>query len=417
MQPPDRSVNAGSRGVERLLYVVPFLNDAAVSRRLRMLQLGGVSEVLPVGFRRTAEPVRRIAGQEALDLGRTEDGRLARRVLSLAAAVHRTPRWGGSLGEVSVIMARSLEALVLARAFRRRFAPTAPLVYESLDIHRLLLGDRLIPAAMRRLEARAMAGCDLVVTSSPGFVREYFGRYHRALPPITILENKILVSELDAGTLEAPVAATAGPPAGPPWRIGWFGLLRCRRSLRLLADLCRQLPDILRVEIRGRPAVHLRHELPAVAAETPGMSFLGPYDRQSELAGIYEGVHFCWTPDFFEAGTNSDWLLPNRLYEAGAFGCVPLACAAVETGRWLAAHRAGVLLAEPLDRTLSRYLTTLTTETFEDARAAVLRIPFDDVVDGPVEAAAFVGSLAALVERRAGPSARPSELDRGRGVR
>lgn len=397
--------------VGRLLYVVPYLGDAAVARRIRMVQLGGVSAVRPVGFRRTAAAVPQIDGQETLDLGRTEDGRLARRVVSLAAAVRRTPRWGSAVGDVDVIMARSLEALVLARAFRRRFAPTAPLVYESLDIHRLVVGSGPVPTALRTLEARAMADCDLVVTSSPGFVREYFSRYHGSAPPIAILENKILSSELAGGTPDASVRGRTPPPA-PPWRIGWFGMLRCRRSLHALAELCRRLPGTVRVEIHGRPAVHLTEELPAVAAATQGMTFHGPYDRRSDLADIHAGVHFCWTLDYFEAGTNSDWLLPNRLYEAGAFGRVPLASRAVETGRWLTARGAGVLLDEPVEQSLPRYFGTLTDEAFDRARAAVLRIPIDDVVAGAAQSREFVHRLAALVGATEPRAARPSTAGR-----
>lgn len=388
--------------VGRLVYVVPYLNDAAVVRRVRMLRLGGVRAVRPVGFRRTTEPVQQIDGQASLDLGRTEDGRLARRVLSLAAAVARTPRWGTCVGDgTDVVMARSLEALVLARAFRRRFAPAAPLVYESLDIHRLLLGGGALPVALRRLESRAMRDCDLVVTSSPGFVREYFERHHQHdRPPIAVVENKVLASELDARTRESVRGDPVSPPAAPPWRIGWFGLLRCRRSLHLLAELCRRFPDTVRVEIHGRPAVHLTEELPAVADATAGMTFHGPYDRRTDLADLYAGVHFCWTPDFFESGANSDWLLPNRLYEAGAFGCVPLASRAVETGRWLAARGAGVLLDEPLEQTLPARIATFTREAFDDARAAVRRIPREDVLDGPEQAAELVRRLAGLLPAR-----------------
>jgi succinoglycan biosynthesis protein ExoL len=390
------SVGSGRAGVEdlRLLYVVPYLNDPAVRRRLRMLRIGGVRTVLPVGFRRTPEPIEEIDGEPVIDLGRTEDGRFAHRAFAIAAAARRVGQWGPRVGDVQVIMARSLEAVLLARAFRRRFAPSAPLVYESLDIHRFLLGPGVLQTGLRRLEARSMADCALLVTSSPGFVREYFTRYHEDLPPVALLENKLLATELTVD-LTGRGDAPATRPAGPPWRIGWFGLLRCERSLHMLADLCRRFPDLVRVELRGRAAITLGDQMTAVARATPGMTYHGPYDR-TDLLDIYSQVHFCWTPDFSESGANSDWLLPNRLYEAGPAGCVPIAVASVESGRWLATRGIGVLLEEPMPEALAEWVPSITTDSYAVARDAVLRVPLSDFVDDREQARAFVEHLADL---------------------
>ena len=132
-----------------VLYLVPYLTDPAVRRRLRMLRVGGAGPLAAVGFRRGGDPVPDIDGVPVLDLGRTQDGRLARRVVTLARARAELGRWGRRVDRPDVVLARSLEALVLARAYRDRFAPGAALVYEALDVLALLLGDRL-PARARR---------------------------------------------------------------------------------------------------------------------------------------------------------------------------------------------------------------------------------------------------------------------------
>lgn len=386
------------RGDGSLVYVVPFLNDPAVGRRLRMMEIGGIHRLSPVGFRRVAEPITTINDHAAIDLGRTEDARLASRMVSLAVAVQRVGRWGSGVGDVSVIMARTLESLVLADAFRRRFAPHAPLVYESLDIHHLLLGRGMVPSSLRRLEARLLRRCALLITSSPGYIREYFERFHDHLPSTMVLENKVLAAEIDADTLDrlrSDRGAIAVPPA-PPWVIGWFGQLRCSRSLELLAELCRQLPDRVRVEIRGRPIAALRAQVESTAAATPGMYFFGPYDRSSDLLEIHSRIHFAWILDFSEAGANGDWALANRLYESGPFGCVPIAFAPVEAGRWLAARGIGLRLDEPVGKSLLDWFTTLTPELFHQCRAAVLRVPLGDFVDEDADARSVAEQLQSL---------------------
>ncbi|MDO8323579.1 MAG: glycosyl transferase family 1, partial [Phenylobacterium sp.] len=62
----------------KLAYFVHDLNDPAVARRVRMLRAGGAEPVV-LGFYRGDAPPDMIAGAEAVDLGRTYDGRLGHR--------------------------------------------------------------------------------------------------------------------------------------------------------------------------------------------------------------------------------------------------------------------------------------------------------------------------------------------------
>ncbi|MFC7478307.1 glycosyl transferase family 1 [Dankookia sp. GCM10030260] len=370
----------------RLAYFVHDLGDPAVARRLDMLA-PRLAEAVVIGFHRGATPPATVAGWPAVPLGRTEDARLGRRILSVLRARLRLGAIGRHVRGATVVMSRQLETLALARAARARFAPGALLVQECLDVHRLLVGTAPKNLALRRLEGWLLRGCDLLLVSSPAFVREHLAPAHgAALPPVLLVENKVLAAEAFGQTPPPPAL-----PAGPPWRIGWYGVIRCRRSLLLLADLVRRLPGRVEVEIRGRPARNVIPDFDAVVAATPGLDFLGPYDRRHDLPAMYGGVHFTWAIDYYEAGANSDWLLPNRLYEGSLHGAVPIALARVETGRWLAAHRAGLLLAEPLETALPGYFATLDAAGHAAAAAAVAGIPRGDLVeDGAALAAALL---------------------------
>jgi succinoglycan biosynthesis protein ExoL len=103
---------------------------------------------------------------------------------------------------------------------------------------------------------------------------------------------------------------------------------------------------------------------------TPGLHYFGPYRYPDDLATIYGRVHFVWAIDFFEAGLNSAWLLPNRLYEGGYCRRVPIALASVETGRWLARHNLGFLLADNLEPAAEALLTGMTPVQYQAAFAA-----------------------------------------------
>ncbi len=307
-------------------YLAHDLADPAVARRVRMLRLGG-AEVALAGLLRGAIPPD-LAG--AMILGHSADARLARRALTVlqTLAVH-LPKLRKRFAGASAIVARNLEMLVVGQAVANGMTPRPRLVYECLDIHRLLIARGPAGGAIRALERRLARSVDLVLTSSPAFITRHLGQVFGER--ILLVENKVL------GQTPRPLRLMP-----PPFRIGWYGALRCERSFRMLADLSDNMGGRVKVSLRGRPSTAIFPDLPARLADHPHMSFGGPY-AASDLSALYGDVHFAWCIDFYEQGANSDWLLPNRLYECAAFGAVPIALAGVETGRFLS--RAGVGIA------------------------------------------------------------------------
>jgi succinoglycan biosynthesis protein ExoL len=351
-----------------LVYFVHDLNDPAVHRRMRMLHAGGAMVSL-IGFYR-GEPPAEVDGTVPLPLGRTGDARLLQRAMAVLGAALSIPRWRSVFASADAILARQLETLVLAAFARRLLMAKAPLVFECLDIHRLMGASGLAGRALRSIERGLLARCQGLVVSSPHFIRGHFAPVHRRLPEVTVVENKALTFEFDT-----PPRPTHDGPSGPPWRIGWFGMIRCARSLRMLADLAAACPGMVEIIIRGRVATSVLPHFDEVVAATPGLSFGGPYDRARDLPRLYGDVHFAWAIDFYEAGSNSDWLLPNRLYEAGLFGAVPIACRDVATGAWLADRAVGVLLDGDPAQSIVAFIRALDDAQYAALRSGLAAVP------------------------------------------
>jgi hypothetical protein len=349
----------------------------------------GCAEVKIAGFTRVAVPPTQIEGCEAVSLGLTRDGHLLERVGSVAMAALRLERLKDVLDGCQLVLARNLEMLLLASMARRRYAVHAALVFECLDIHRLLLRDAFPGRLLRAMESRLVKGVDLIMTSSPRFVSEYFKPRHLTAP-IRIIENKVLLP--DFGNVAPERSARRN---GPPWKIGWFGMLRCRRSFDILAAVARQCGGDLEVVIAGRPSAREFPDFEGLVARSPHVTFTGPY-RFDELPALYDSVHFCWAVDYFEKGLNSSWLLPNRIYESAFFGAVPIAAEGVETARWLADKHIGLTLSGDPEAALRAIVTAMTAEYYQALSSALKRVPATELADTVNTCRQLVEDLAKL---------------------
>jgi hypothetical protein len=371
----------------RIAYFVHDLTDPAVGRRIAMLRAGG-AEVVVFGFRRAQSAPAEVAGARAVDLGQTHDGRFGQRLWRTGLAALGVERWRGPLVRADVILARNLEMLAIAQAARINCRLDARLVYECLDIHRLMLGSGPKGQVLRFAERALMRRANLLLVSSPAFLTHYFqgvqGLGRDLELPSLLVENKVL-------GLEVRAPSRRRPPAGPPWRIAWLGAIRCQKSLDVLSELAGARPDLVEVRIVGRPARTEFRDFDGQVAASPGVSFSGPYTA-ADLPALYGDAHFAWAIDFMEAGLNSDWLLPNRLYEAGRHGVVPIALSGVETGRYLAARGFGLPLADLDD--LEGVLEGMTPTTYAALRAEVERRPAGAFAVGPTECRDLVRALA-----------------------
>lgn len=366
-------------------YVVHNLNDAAVERRCQMFERAN-AKVIVAGFCRDDALCEMMVARGALHLGQSHDANLiARAGNTLRQAVFHG-ELKARLAGCDVIVARNLEQLAIARTI----AGNRPLIYECLDIHRSLVGTGLMARAVQSVEAALLPRCDMLITSSPAFLRNHFD--HRPFSGTALLlENKLFLNEEPDGA--ATIARTG---ASGPLTIGWFGMLRCKRTLKFLSGLVQQSENRIEVLVAGKPSAA---ELPTLAqdiAAVPGMDFAGPY-QYSDLPELYARCDFAWSIDWFEEGLNSKWLLPNRLYEAIAFGAIPIALKSVEVGRWLERKSAGLLVDDAA--MAAETLLAITPERLAVLHGEIASIDCRDVICSTRECLDLAEAIAALIPR------------------
>lgn len=375
------------KGLNICLFVHD-VNDAAVHRRVAMLTASGAN-VTTLGFVR--DDVRRIPdGSKTVVLGRTHNGRFLHRIGAVLRQVMTVGKGGASAADADLIIARNLEMLLLAFLAAKREGKRTPVVYECLDIHRLMLGGGPVARLLRVLERRLAASCAGIITSSPAYIEQYFHNIAGIDLPVVLIENRVFGL--------APLSASRPPADTPPWVIAWNGAIRCAKSLAILNEVTLQAQGSIRVVIHGRVSYDQIPDFDRMVAANPWIDFRGAYRYPDDLDAIYDQVHFNWTIDMFWEGQNSTWALANRIYEGGRAGVVPIAQRSVETGHFYERLGLGVLLDDLTPSRVEHIIMSIRAEDYAALRRAAAAVPLDVWTMGETECRQLSAQLHALIK-------------------
>jgi succinoglycan biosynthesis protein ExoL len=350
-------------------------NEPTVIKRMSAFAAAGARVVAFTFTRdRGAEPASRF---ENVHLGFTRDRNYLRRLPGLIWGLLVALGKVRTLRRANVIYARNIDMALIAVFAKLLSGSRAILAYEVLDIQRVFFGDRPINKFVRSAERLILAASNMLIVSSPDFMDNYFKARQKYSGPWRLLENKVAAGQW----LFEAIAVNL--PSAPPWVIGWFGRLRCRKSLEILCRIADRLGDKVFIDIRGLPSAE---DLPTAVIEgtvasRPNMLYGGAYSNPEDLARIYGAVHFSWCMDFLDARTNSDWLLPNRIYEGGLFAVPALARAGTATARKVEADGLGFSFEEPLGDSVGAFLRQLQFAEYVDVRERIRNLRRSKFVD------------------------------------
>lgn len=347
--------------------------DGAIRRRVRAMKNDGL-HVTGYMMRRRENITPE---WENFDLGLTRDRAIFSRLKSIYLGA-RTAANNPRLDQADLIYARNLDMLIAAYLAKRFRHLSTPVIYECLDINRLMIREDVVGKSLRWIEGRLLKRSVGLVTSSPGFLKSYFERHHSGRYTAYLVENR-LAAGFDYGV--RPQAPKARAPE--KLRLGWVGMLRCQRSLDLLCELADAFPDKLEIRLHGIVGRTEIADFEAEVDKRANMIFFGRYKSPEDLLAIYENIDVVWAGDFMDAGYNSVWLLPNRIYEGGYFGVPAIAPSGTETATWIEQRSAGFTLDEPLNLTLRSLITDLldTNDAIEKASESSLALKNEAFVE------------------------------------
>lgn len=387
-----------SQSVANIAFFCFDISEASQIRRIESLRSLG-HEVASYSFRRRNMNEDFRPAWQNIHLGRTENRNFPARLARMATGLVRTLCNPEALARSNVWFARNLDLLVIAAAARLLMGRRdVALVYECLDIHGLMTGKGPASALVRWVERRLLRNVSLLVISSPGFAREYFQPVQGHQGPTALIENKLWLGDAFLPRPKAPRAP------GDPLVLGWVGSLRCPDSLSLLAETARNLGDHIRIECHGNVHLHAVPDFFEVVAARSNITYGGPYLYPGDLRWVYAACDVVWAQDLWQTGTNSDWLLPNRIYEAGYFGCPSIGLSGTQTGTCIEERGLGFTVKAPTSEALVALIGSLTSETIRRASLRLLDMPETAFCLAPDELEAALCPVLA----KSRPSTRPT---------
>lgn len=302
---------------------------------------------------------------------------LGKRAMVVAKSILKSTRHRARLRAADVIIARNMDMLAIAVAAKRLAGAKAPVIYECLDINGSLIGTGAKSKAMRWAERALLRQVDMLAVSSPGFIKHYFEPMQGYRGPHDLWENKLAVG---AALPKRPVPAQT---AQAKLKLGWVGTLRCAPTLKLLDELTRRMDGMLEVHAYGVVHEHAVPDFHDVVGANPAFHFHGAYSYPADLPKVYGNLDLVWAQDLWNRGGNSDWLLPNRIYEASWAGCPCVAVDGTETAFRIVEDQLGWTVSDPTVDAVEALLKSLTRQAIQDRSAALLQTPETNFVQTP----------------------------------
>ncbi len=215
------------------------------------------------------------------------------------------------------------------------------LVYEVGDIREVLLSQGPVGYVMRAIERLILSHSSLIVATSQAFITGYYEAIQgiKGLPYL-VIENKLNFKELNSD-LQALVFQKQ---FSTPLRIGYFGLLRCRRSWEILKKVASLAKGRVEILVRGFNMGLKNFEKDVESI--PGITYEGPFISPDDLPSIYGLVDIVWACYPYQGNGlgNWRWARTNRFYEACFFHKPMLAQLGTEDGRVVEKFGLGICL-------------------------------------------------------------------------
>lgn len=251
-----------------------------------------------------------------VNLGEVPNGLIIKRLKTYRNALEKLT---GLLRGMDVVFVYTLDTFVFAWMAKVRLKSNVKIVFFLMDIRERFIGDSVFSQIVQSFIRFSFERCELVVVTSDSFVHGYADKYLGALPCRWIeIENKVDSNRVERSHVG--LSSKSNSNDEQTVTVGYFGALRCTRSLETLLAWVRQEAGRVKLLLRG-VFVDIEQELIDEITSYHCIEYGGYYKNPEDLNKIYTSCDIVWAcyPYSEKQIGNYLWAKTNRYYEAGYF--------------------------------------------------------------------------------------------------
>jgi len=275
---------------KRILFILPTTGQPRYAKRIDSLKKLGFN-VEALSFRRKYHKGR-IPDCKISYLSNVESENYFMRIFTLIKDLPKIRKKSHEFDLVYAFGADMGYLSILSVFFQKK-----PVVCEIADIMPIQQRKTISGILVRTLDKFFLCKASLLVFTSKHFIN-YFTEFLKIEPSFITLENKMDIISIK------PIHKNLNDII----TIGYFGLIRCQKSISILCSIAKEYPNRFKVLIAGVTdhTVELNN-LPK------NIKFIGEYKSPHDLAEIYGQVDIVWNVLFDKY---MKWAMTNRFYES-----------------------------------------------------------------------------------------------------
>lgn len=289
-----------------ILFVLPVLSDSYYRKRIEKLSEIDVHCTV-LGFERDHYPGKTWAIPTE-SLGKIQHGRYFRRIGILIRSVFKIRK---AAKNQDAIYAYNLDILWISWLATLFQPGNIKIVYDVADIRAILVEKGFVSSVLRTFERFLLKRTSIVVVASPAYVDGYFKSIQQADNTYFVIENKV-----DKDHLPDQTEFLQPGSKKETITIGYFGMLRCERSLQVLKELIANNNGRIRLLLRGIFLNTGNYEEEFKKLEYT--HYGGPFVYPDDLGEMFGATDLIWGAHF-QTKPNKKWAIVNRLYQACYF--------------------------------------------------------------------------------------------------
>lgn len=346
-----------------ILFFTTALEHTTFQKTAKMLQKEGV-QVKMLGFNRNNSPALEKNELNVESFGSITHGNYFSRALRLIKVIPSLIR---NSKNADVIYNFTLDTLIISRLFlpfkRKKW------VYHIQDIRSIYFGDSIKNIFFRFLEKYYINRVDVVVVSSFDYYSGFFKkRYNLLEDKVHIIENKLTPSIFANKTKFKLVKNKI--------TIGYFGVLRCKRSWSVLIKLANEFKNEYDIYLRGKSIVinNIENEI----IDMKNIIYDGMYRSPEDLNEIYSKVNIVWAAYPYSAKSDGNWKYARtiRFYEACAFGKPVIVQKGTPQAKEVEKYKIGIVIDMKYIQDTVNVLSVITFEQISEWSANIKKLPY-----------------------------------------